>query len=155
MGELVKPHQSYNPQQKLLVTSLECVQKFGLCMCYKHWDLSYNDLLDWAQIPALKTRRTVAKLILFAQMVNKSVHTTSSLPETRIMDSRLCNYDPDLLYLPISKTKHFMSSFSTMLWNSLPPEVRNSQTLKPLKTILMLYFTNLPYFTSFWVNPLY
>ena len=69
----------------------------------------------------------------FAQMVNKSVHTTSSLPETRIMDSRLRNYDPDLLYLPISKTKHFMSSFfydTTMLWNSLPPEVRNSQNIK-------------------------
>ena len=99
----------WDPQQKLLVASLERVQKFGLRMCYKHWDLSYDDLLDWAQIPALKTRRTVAKLILFAQMVNKSVHTTSSLPETRIMDSRLRNYDPDLFYLPISKTKHFMS----------------------------------------------
>ena len=83
-------------QQKLLVASLERVQKFGLCMCYKHWDLSYNDLLDWAQIPTLKTRRTVAKLVLFAQMVNKSVHTTSSLPETRIMDSRLWNYDHNL-----------------------------------------------------------
>ena len=84
-------------------------------------------LLDWAQIPTLKTRRTVAKLVLF---VNISVHTTSSLPETRIMDSRLCNYDPDLFYLPISKTKHFMSSFfydtTIMLWDSLPPEVRNS-----------------------------
>ena len=112
-------------------------------MCYKHWDLSYADLLDWAQIPALKTRQTVAKLILFAQMVNKSVHTTSSLPETRIMDSRLRNYDPDLLYLPISKTKHFMSSFfydTTMLWNSLPPEVRNSQNIKAFKHYLKVIF---------------
>ena len=83
------------------------------------------------------------KLILFAQMFNKSVHTTSSLPETRIMDSRLRNYDPDLLYLPISKTKHYMSSFfydTTMLWNSLPPEVRNSQNIKVFKHYLKVIF---------------
>ena len=55
----------WDPQQKLLVASLEHVQKFGLHMCCKHWDLSYDNLLDWAQIPALKTRWTVAKIILF------------------------------------------------------------------------------------------
>ena len=114
-----------DPQQKILFASLEHKRSLAcVCVTSTAWDLSYDNLLDWAQIPALKTRRTVAKLILFAQMVNKSVHTTSSLPETRIMDSMLRNYDPALLYLPISKTKHFMSSFfydATMLSLELTP----------------------------------
>ena len=51
-----------DPHQKVLVDSLERVQKFGLRMSCKQWRSDYESLLVWADLPSLKTRRSKAKL---------------------------------------------------------------------------------------------
>ena len=59
----------WDPHQKVLVDSLERVQKFGLRMSCKQWRSDYESLLVWADLPSLKTRRSKAKLCYLNKML--------------------------------------------------------------------------------------
>ena len=59
---LVRPHLEYaapvwDPHLLKDIKSVENVQKYGLKMCLKKWDLGYQELLHLAQIPTLENRR--------------------------------------------------------------------------------------------------
>ena len=64
---LVRPHLEYaapvwDPHLLKDIKSVENVQKYGLKMCLKRWDLGYQELLHLAQIPTLENRRIDLKL---------------------------------------------------------------------------------------------
>ena len=59
---LVRPHfeygsQVWDPHLQKDINQLEGVQKFGLRICAKQWDLSYNELLSNFGVPTLNDRR--------------------------------------------------------------------------------------------------
>ena len=59
---LVRPHLEYGAQVWHPYTAkdthtLEKVQQFGLRICTRHWNSSYQDLLDIFQLPSLENRR--------------------------------------------------------------------------------------------------
>ena len=59
---LVRPHLEYaapvwDPHLLKDINSVENVQKYGLKMCLKRWDLGYQELLHLTQIPTLENRR--------------------------------------------------------------------------------------------------
>ena len=64
---LVRPHLEYaapiwDPHLLKDIKSVENVQKYGLRMCLKKWDLGYQELLHLAQLPTLENRRIYLKL---------------------------------------------------------------------------------------------
>ena len=64
---LVCPHLEYaapvwDPHLLKDIESVENVQKYGLKMCLKRWDLGYQELLHLTQIPTLENRRVYLKL---------------------------------------------------------------------------------------------
>ena len=64
---LVRPHLEYatpvwDPHLLKDINSVENVQKYGLKMCLKRWDLGYQELLHLTQIPTLESRRIYLKL---------------------------------------------------------------------------------------------
>ena len=66
---LVRPHFEYaapvwDPHLLKDIKSVENIQKYGLKMCLKRWDLGYQELLHLAQIPTLENRIIYLKLLL-------------------------------------------------------------------------------------------
>ena len=51
--------------------AMESVQKFGLRMCLKSWNESYDDLLERAKVPPLKMRREQMKLCHLFKIIKK------------------------------------------------------------------------------------
>ena len=52
------------------IKSVENVQKYGLKMCLKRWDLGYQELLHLAQIPTLENRRIYFKLCTLFKIIH-------------------------------------------------------------------------------------
>ena len=66
---IIRPNLEYassvwDPSHRLEIDALENVQKFGLWMCLKSWNESYDGLLKAAKIPSLRTTRAQLKLYL-------------------------------------------------------------------------------------------
>ena len=71
---LVRPHLEYaapvwDPHLLKDIKSVENVQKYGLKMCLKRWDLGYQELLHLAQIPTLENRRIYLKLCTLFKII--------------------------------------------------------------------------------------
>ena len=65
--EHVHPHLEYDspvwdPHLLKDIKSVEYVQKYGLKMCLKKWDLGYQEILHLAQLPTLENQRIYLKL---------------------------------------------------------------------------------------------
>jgi len=78
---LVRPHLEYasdvwDPHLQKDVTLIENVQKFGLRICAKQWDLGYDELISNFDVCTLQTRRLEHK---FCTMF-KIVHNLISFP---------------------------------------------------------------------------
>ena len=74
--------QAWDPLQRTL-DSLKRVQKFGLRTSRKSWDCDYDDLMAWANLPSLKTHRTIAKVCYIAIILHGAVHSPTPLPKPR------------------------------------------------------------------------
>ena len=64
---LVRPHLEYaapvwDPHLLKDIEFVENVQKYGLKICLKRWDLGYQELLHLTQIPTFENRRVYLKL---------------------------------------------------------------------------------------------
>ena len=135
--------QLWDPHQKVLIDSLERVQKFGLRMSCKQWKSDYVSLLEWADLPTLKTRRCIAKLCYLNKMLRGVTHSSIPLPKSRIMDSRLRSFQDSMLLQPFARTTSYKFSFypdSIDLWNHLPSWVRDRPNLSAFKNDLCILF---------------
>ena len=131
-----------DPHQKVLIESLERVQKFGLCMSCKQWRSDYESLLVWADLPSLKTCRSISKLCYFNKMLCGVMHSFILLSKPRIMDSKLLSFQDSMLLQPFARTDSCKFSFypdSIAPWNHLPPWVCNSPNLSVFKNNLCIF----------------
>ena len=139
---LVRTHLEYaaqvwNPHLVKDINLLEKVQKFALRICKKNYDESYQYLLDHFQIPSLQDRRLFLSLCTFYCIVNKFMFfpTESVLPPTMSF-SNCRNFNPYAYRVPLAHHNGLKFSFlynTISVWNNLPPEAINSQSLANFK----------------------
>ena len=75
----IRPHLEYAspvwyPFHKGEIDCIESVQKFALRMCLKSWNLDYEQLLENAHIPTLRSRRNWASMCHLSKIVRKQTH---------------------------------------------------------------------------------
>ena len=124
---LVRPHLEYaapvwDPHLLKDIKSVENVQKYGLKMCLKRWDLGYQELLHLAQIPTLENRRIYLKLCTLFKIIHGLFPFT---PDVFTPQPSRHNYNLPFLYQPFAHTNAFQASFvpsTVSIWNHLPPD---------------------------------
>jgi len=139
---LVRPHLEYaaqvwNPHLEKDIRCLEKVQKFALRICIKDYHETYENLLDSFKVPSLQNRRIFLSLCTFYCIKNKLVYFPCGtvLPPTI---SFLCNRrnNHHVYRVPFARCNGFKYSFFSniiSLWNNLPLEAVNSETLLVFK----------------------
>ena len=137
---LVRPHLEYGAQVWHPYTAkdthtLEKVQQFGLRICTRHWNSSYQDLLDIFQLPSLENRRLFLSLSTFFKIIHNLIYFPVNFHPTPLSSSLRCNHDQQYS-IPFAHTNHFKYSFlpnSISVWNNLPLEAVNCTTLPMFK----------------------
>ena len=141
----IRPHTALQCGIPILQRTWSCwkkTQKFGLRVCLKNWSSGYNALLSQANIPALTTRRSQARL----SHLFKIMHDQTDFPHAPIVrwsfhyNSR---FDNSMAIRPFrSHTMQFLNSFfprTASEWNSLQATVvSHSSTLAFKHSIINL-----------------
>ena len=132
---LIRPHLEYasdiwDPHLQKDKVLLENVQKFGLRICAKQWDLGYEELLSNFSVCPLQTRRLEHKLANMFKIVHNLIYFPSdTLP-------RHSRTKSSVFHQPFARTNTFLHSFVPSVvssWNSLPCNVTNAPTLSIFK----------------------
>ena len=113
-----------SPRDKTLI---ENVQKFGLRICAKQWDLGYNKLSSNFAVSTLQSRRLKHKL----SSMFKIVHNLIVFPPS-IFVPRQSRTGSNAYLQPFAHTNSFLHSFvptTISLWNSLPSNISSIVTL--------------------------
>ncbi len=139
----IRPHLEYavpvwDPHLRSHVTTLEFLQKFALKVCTKHWNTSYEDLLQLSGLPKLATRRTNLNL-WFLHRVLKNVSLYPNAPlQHQTVPTCVGNASQYSLVRPLARTNNYLYSFShsIFLWNQLPPSVQSVPHVNCLKHYL-------------------
>ena len=147
---LVRPHLEYasqvwNPYLVKDVQRLEEVQKFALKVCFKHWDSRYDDNLQMAQLPDLKSRREYLNLCYFFKLVHGIFAFPNNPSILRQINYPTRNSRDDLFVRPPARCNSFHYSFfphTIALWNSLPSSISHSPSALSFKRQLLLHFNS-------------
>ena len=111
---LVRPHLEYasdvwDPHLVKDKTLIENVQKFGLRICAKQWDLGYNELLSNFAVSTLQSRRLEHKLSTVTMF--KIVHNLIIFPPSILYYARA-----ELALMPIFNLLRTQTLFCTLLF---------------------------------------
>lgn len=140
---LVRPHTEYasqvwNPYLQRDIQQLERIQRFALRMCAKQWDLGYDDLLNFFNVPSLVDRRKYLSLCTMYKIVHNLVYFPHDVFVPRITTSRSAS---KLLYhQPFARTNAFLHSFvpnTCSVWNNLPSHNTHACSLSVFKSSLI------------------
>ena len=142
---LVRPHLEYaasvwDPHLVKDITYVENVQKYGLKMCLKQWNLGYYDLLDMAHLPTLKNRRLYLKLCYLYKIIHGFFYFT---PDVFKSPSCMNDLNLPLLHQPFAHTNSYKSSFvpSTIaVWNYLPHQALQAHSVYSFKSHIAPFF---------------
>ena len=123
---LVRPHLDYasaiwSPHVKKDKIAHENVQKFACRMATRSWDSSYQDLLDFVDLPSLECRRLETRLCLLYKTIYKLRYFDDGIftPSTSLTHHALHNI---VLNHPFARTNSYFYSFvpyTISLWNNL------------------------------------
>ena len=139
---LVRPHLEYgchiwDPHLQKDKVMLENVQKFGLRICARQWDLGYNELLSNFHAPTLQDRRLYHKLCNMYKIVNNLI----SFPPS-IFVPRHSSHHANTYVQPFAHSNAFLHSYvpsTVSSWNSLSSNITNQPTLPTFKSHLSTY----------------
>ena len=112
---LVRLHLDYasaiwSPHVKKDKIALENVQKFACRMATRSWDSSYQDLLDFVDLPSLECRRLETRLCLLYKIIYKLCYFDDGIitPSTSLTHHALHNI---VLNRPFARTNSYFYSF--------------------------------------------
>ena len=108
------------------IEALEKVQRFGLRMCLKQWDLNQEQLLQASNVALLSDGRTHAKLSHFYKIVNELADYPDAPLYPKVHHYNARQAHPRQFIQQRTKATQFQRSFfpdSIKKWNSLPAEV--------------------------------
>ncbi len=136
----IRPHLEYavpvwDPHLQSHVTALESLQKIALKVCTKHWNTSYEDLLQLSGLPTLATRRTNLKLCFLHRVLqNVSLYPNAPL-QRRTVPTNASQYS---LMRPLARTNSYLYSFfpHSIFLEQLPPSVQSVPHVNCLKYYL-------------------
>ena len=136
---LVRPHLEYgchiwDPHLQKDKVMLENVQKFGLRICARQWDLGYNELLSNFHAPTLQDHRLYHKLCNMYKIVNNLI----SFPPS-IFVPRHSSHHANTYVQPFAHSNAFLHSYvpsTVSSWNSLSSNITNQSTLSTFKSHL-------------------
>ena len=137
---LIRPHLEYgcpvwDPYLLKDRKILENVQKFGLRICSKQWDLGYEELLTNFNMPTLADRRLQLKLCT----MYKIIHGLTYFPSVFVPRNTRTHIDSPLFIQPFARTNSYLYSFiphSISLWNSLPSNITTACSVSVFRTLL-------------------
>jgi len=116
------------------------VQKYGLKMCLKKWDLGYQEVLHLAQLPTLENQRIYLKLCIF-KITHGLFAFTSDVFTPHPNRHHYNNFS--LLCQPFARTNSFQSLFvlSTIaVWNHLPHDALTAHSSFSFKSRISPFF---------------
>ena len=140
-SSFIRPHLEYatavwDPFLKRDIELLEGVQKFGLKVCTKSWNCSYEELLQQASLLTLQTRRQYAKLCQLYKIING----TTFYPQAPVQPRETmypCRSIHSRSLIPLhARSSQFKNSFfpsSVESWNSLPESLASASTITAFK----------------------
>ena len=141
----IRPHLEYcsivwDPYLAKDIEAIEKVQRFGLRMCLKQWDLNQEELLQAANVASLASRRSQAKLSHLFKIVNELADYPNAplLPKMHRYNSRRANSWQFVQHQ--ARTTQFQRSFfpdTIKKWNLLPAEALAAHSLPSFKKYIM------------------
>ena len=139
---LVRPHLEYgchiwDPHLQKDRLLLENVQKFGLRVCARQWDLGYEELLSNFCVPTLQDRRLYHKLCNMYKIVNNLIFFPFS-----VFVPHPSSHRPNTYVQPYAHTNVFLQSYvpsSISRWNSIPVHITSQPSLSTFKSHLTNY----------------
>ena len=123
----------WDPHLQKDIQLIENVQKFGLRICSKQWDLGYDQLLSNFSVPNLQSRRLHHKLCTMFKIIHNLIPFPSS-----VFVPHPSRCQSNVFFQPFACTNCFLHSFvpSTISsWNSLPTNITNALTLPAFKAL--------------------
>ena len=144
---IIRPNLEYassvwDPFHKLEIDALESVQKFGLRMCFKSWNESYDDLLERTKVPPLKMRRAQMKLCHLFKIIKKITEFPNAPVTPRAVPYKSRSINVNTISIPWANTLSYQqSSFphTLSLWNKLPEDITNATSVTSFKQQLTSY----------------
>ena len=130
-------YSEWDPHLQKDKVMLENVQKFGLRICARQWDLGYNELLSNFHAPTLQDRRLYHKLCNIYKIVNNLI----SFPPS-IFVPRHSSHHANTYVQPFAHSNAFLNSYvpsTVSSWNSLSSNITNQPTLSTFKSHLSTY----------------
>jgi hypothetical protein len=139
---LVRPHLEYgchiwDPHLQKDRVLLENIQKFGLKVCARQWDLGYDELLTNFRVPTLQDRRLYHKLCNMYKIVNNLIFFPPS-----VFVPHHSSHRANTFVQPHAHTNAFLNSYvpnTISTWNSLPTEIIGQRSLCTFKSHLTNY----------------
>ena len=139
---LVRPHLDYasaiwSPHVKKDKIALENVQKFACRMATRSWDSSYQDVLDFVDLPSLECRRLETRLCLLYKIIYKLCYFDDGII-TPLTHHALHNI---VLNRPFARTNSNFYSFvpyTISLWNNLDSSFVCAPSVSAFKNNLQL-----------------
>ena len=140
----IRPHLEYcssvwDPYLIKDVEALEKVQRFGLRVCLKKWDLDQEQLLHAAGVVSLSDRRAHAKLSHLFKLVNRLIDYPDAPLYHKVHHYNARQSNTKQLIIPRARTVQFQRSFfpdTVKRWNSLPPDSISCTSLPIFKKSL-------------------
>ena len=130
----------WDPSHKVEIDELENVQKFGLRMCSKSWNESYEDLLQQLKLPSLKKRRTHMKLCHLFKIIKQLTFFPDAPIVARTLPYQSRSTHSNAIVVPQAKTSSHQHSFfphSLNLWNRLSEDITKANNSIAFKQQLL------------------
>ena len=128
---------TFHPLNKTLSNRLESAQRFAARVILQVWKSSNDDLLLNANLPLLAKRRDIASLCHLYKILNSLCSSPNAFkphPRPNLRNLNSCALDPP--FCRLSLTMNSFYPFTPTLWNYLPENIVNCQTLASFKIAL-------------------
>ena len=138
---LVRPHLEYgaqvwHPHLAKDIYAVENIQKFGLRVCSRQWNTTYQDLLDLFDLPSLENRRLYMSLSTFFKIIHNLTYFPTMYHPIPLSSSSSRSSRNFQFRAPFARTNSLKFSFlpnTITLWNNLPTYAVNCTTLSAFK----------------------
>ena len=128
----------------IYTSALERVQKLALRMCLGEWTYSYEDLLEFFNLPTLKNCRYLLSICLFFKLINGlTVYPSDHLPIT-YTPLRPCH--DQQFYVQPARTNYFKYSYIprvSKMWNHLPADCVECENYLTFKQYIATFHVTL------------
>ena len=130
--------QVWSPYKVGEITCIEGVQRFALHMCTKHWDASYQELLQLFSLPNLQQRRIYLDLCSMFRIVHGLFYFPGGVFCYHNAQRVTRSLNPYSFVYPFVRTCYYYNSYvlrTIRLWNSLPISLTSNTFISSVSSL--------------------